>query len=236
MNSKSMASNLPSDLARKASDLQHPVRSLSVAFWLWKALLFIVVVACPGPGYDTSTTLLSTYARPIATTSSIASWSSALLQKFVRWDSLYFLHVSQKGYVFEQEWAFGYGYTKLLSFLASGISWFPPFFLTIAHADDEHDSSKSNRSTTRCVNGSNCWDYSLPYYPLFISHCTLWTLCKCVWCRDFHQEGDVFFVCCPSRYQSCRCISLCTLWGTVVFLSQSIWFLHLFVLALGPLQ
>ncbi|KAK1139675.1 ER membrane glycoprotein subunit of the GPI transamidase complex-like protein [Aspergillus melleus] len=35
-----------------------PVRSLSVAFWLWKTIVFLVVVGCPGPGYDTSTSLL----------------------------------------------------------------------------------------------------------------------------------------------------------------------------------
>jgi phosphatidylinositol glycan class V len=40
--------------------------------------------------------------------------------KFVGWDSVYFVHIVQNGYVFEQEWAFGYGYTKTLSFLTPG--------------------------------------------------------------------------------------------------------------------
>ncbi|KAH2444774.1 ER membrane glycoprotein subunit of the GPI transamidase complex-like protein [Aspergillus fumigatus] len=39
--------------------------------------------------------------------------------RFVRWDSIYFVHAAEHGYVFEQEWAFGYGYTRLLALLAS---------------------------------------------------------------------------------------------------------------------
>ena len=74
--------------------------------------MFGVLVACPGPGYDTSTTLLSN--------DTAAAWPIAYLQNLVRWDSLYFVHAAKNGYVFEQEWAFGYGYTGLLAFLASG--------------------------------------------------------------------------------------------------------------------
>lgn len=91
--------------------LSRPVRGLTICFCLWKALLFLVIVACPGPGYDTSTTLLPTKNGLL----------SSILQKFVRWDSIYFIHVAEKGYVFEQEWAFGFGYTKFLSALSSGI-------------------------------------------------------------------------------------------------------------------
>ncbi|THC90835.1 hypothetical protein EYZ11_009704 [Aspergillus tanneri] len=97
-----------------------PVRSLSIAFWLWKALLFLVVIGAPGPGYDTSTSLL---------TPGLSGLSAPL--KFVRWDSIYFVHIAEKGYVFEQEWAFSYGYAKILAFLTFGMlvsvaSCFPP--------------------------------------------------------------------------------------------------------------
>ena len=113
MNSKG---NPPAVARTAVSHLHHPIRSLSIGFWLWKALVFAVIVACPRPGYDTSTTILPS-------TTATAPWLSSALEKFARWDSLYFLHVARNGYVFEQEWAFGYGYTKLLSFLASGISY-----------------------------------------------------------------------------------------------------------------
>ncbi|QSS49377.1 hypothetical protein I7I53_09705 [Histoplasma capsulatum var. duboisii H88] len=114
--------------------LDHPLSSLSVLFVFWKLLLLLAVVASPGPGYDTSTTLLPSTASASATDSSLlgvgtvigggSGWSSSLL-KLVRWDAIYFVSIAQRGYIFEQEWAFGYGYTKLLSFLSS-VFWGVP--------------------------------------------------------------------------------------------------------------
>lgn len=103
---------------------RHPLWSLTLAFTLWKALVFLVIAICPGPGYDTSTSLLP-YLTPDPTgAASDLTGSKVLPLKFVRWDSIYFVHIVEHGYVFEQEWAFGYGYTKILGFLTSGI---PPF-------------------------------------------------------------------------------------------------------------
>lgn len=90
---------------------RYPIWNLTLAFALWKSLVFLVVIACPGPGYDTSTSLL-----PYLTGSTA---DPAYPLKFVRWDSIYFVHIIEHGYVFEQEWAFGYGYTKLLQILSS---------------------------------------------------------------------------------------------------------------------
>ncbi|KAE8403943.1 GPI mannosyltransferase 2 [Aspergillus pseudonomiae] len=100
----------------------NPIRSLSLAFWLWKALLFLVIIGCPGPGYDTSTGLLP-YQESAASDARgevIRHAPFSFPLKLVRWDSIYFVHIVRDGYVFEQEWAFGYGYTRILSFLTSG--------------------------------------------------------------------------------------------------------------------
>ncbi|PLB55045.1 DUF409 domain protein [Aspergillus steynii IBT 23096] len=107
MTSKSVSVSARSGLLNPS----HPVRSLSVAFWLWKTVLFLVIVGCPGPGYDTSTSLLPGQG--------VAPLSLPAPLKFVRWDSIYFVHIAESGYVFEQEWAFSYGYGKFIAFLTS---------------------------------------------------------------------------------------------------------------------
>ncbi|KAF3481377.1 GPI mannosyltransferase 2 [Arthroderma uncinatum] len=99
--------------------LNQPIYTLTKCFCLWKIVLLLIVLASPGPGYDTSTALLLSpeeeHARNSAGT---VEWLiSHVAHKVARWDSIYFLKIAQRGYVFEQEWAFGYGYTRLLSFI-----------------------------------------------------------------------------------------------------------------------
>lgn len=91
--------------------LDSPIRSLTVAFLLWKALVLGIVIACPGLGYDTSTTLIPYEYADFATS---LPWPL----KFTRWDSIYFLHSAEHGYVFEQEWAFSY--PRVLGLFVSG--------------------------------------------------------------------------------------------------------------------
>ncbi|KAL4932262.1 DUF409 domain protein [Aspergillus undulatus] len=102
-------------------DPNQPVRSLSIAFWLWKAIVLVVIISCPGLGYDTSSSLLPYQGNGsvdvISAETKHASLSLPL--KFVRWDSIYFAHIGQIGYVFEQEWAFSYAYCHLVSTLSS---------------------------------------------------------------------------------------------------------------------
>merc|ERR1711939_397020 len=75
----------------------------SVIFGIWKAVLLLLALASPGPGYDTSTTLLDWPER------------YTLLSKLVRWDSIYFTQIAQHGHLFEQEWAWGTGITSVLA-------------------------------------------------------------------------------------------------------------------------
>lgn len=97
--------------------LNRPKLSLILCFTLWKALLFTLTLASPGTGYDCSTPLLKP-AQIDDFKDSTGIWS--LLSKFVRWDAIYFVQIAHRGVVFEQEWAFGWGFTKLLAFFARG--------------------------------------------------------------------------------------------------------------------
>lgn len=80
-----------------------PVLALTAIFFLWKALIFLLVVTSPGIGYDTSTYLLD--------------WAEGtqVVPKFVRWDAIYFTQMARHGHIYEQEWAFGIGISSVLS-------------------------------------------------------------------------------------------------------------------------
>lgn len=95
------------------------VKTLLVVFCAWKSLLLIIACASPGPGYDTSTQLLL---RPYSKESSLAARILVhISSRLVRWDALYFVSVAQRNYLFEQEWAFGWGFTRFVSFVAKGV-------------------------------------------------------------------------------------------------------------------
>ncbi|PWY87607.1 DUF409 domain protein [Aspergillus heteromorphus CBS 117.55] len=103
-------------------DPRQPIKALTVAFCLWKALVYLVIITSPGLGYDTSTGhLYQPTGRADVIPGDIKYAHLPIPLKFVRWDSIYFLHVAESGYVFEQEWAFGYGYTQALAFITSAL-------------------------------------------------------------------------------------------------------------------
>jgi hypothetical protein len=105
-----------------------PVRVLTLYFVAWKLLLLLVVFCAPGPGYDTSTTLLGLEPVPTNTSNDNGNVGRSeprailplLLQKLVRWDAIYFVKIAERGYLFEQEWAFGYG--RVLG-IVSSLGW-----------------------------------------------------------------------------------------------------------------
>ena len=106
--------------------LKHPVRTLLLCFAAWKALLLLVAIASPGQGYDTSTSLVLAQhhhrpqppARQVQGGGGDGPLPAALHHiaiRLTRWDAIYFTQVATRGYRFEQEWAFGWGFTRLIA-------------------------------------------------------------------------------------------------------------------------
>src|SRR5205814_2439576 len=97
--------------------LRYPYQSLVLVFALWKGLLLLVALLSPGIGYDTSTILL------LHDLPNKARWpwlSHVLCEKLTRWDAIYFAKIGERGYLFEQEWAFSVTFTRLVGVLAQG--------------------------------------------------------------------------------------------------------------------
>ncbi|PBP25318.1 glycosyltransferase family 76 protein [Diplocarpon rosae] len=86
---------------------EHPIRSLVTLYVGWKALLLLVAACSPGPGYDTSASLAEPGQGP-----ELPLALRYIVGKLTRWDALYFVQISTRGYLFEQEWAFGWGFTR----------------------------------------------------------------------------------------------------------------------------
>jgi len=105
--------------------LSTPKRSLVYLFVSWKALLLLLALFSPGPGYDTSTTIILPPSE-LTQLSAVHHYISPLVniasEKLTRWDAIYYAKISQRGYLSEQEWAFGWGYTRSVSLVAKGLS------------------------------------------------------------------------------------------------------------------
>ncbi|KAL8703578.1 MAG: hypothetical protein Q9201_003251 [Fulgogasparrea decipioides] len=96
--------------------VDHPKASLTCLFCIWKLLLLTVAYTSPAPGYDTSTTILTSTTDQYADSKScITEILQVLVIKLTRWDAIYFTQVAQRGALFEQEWAFGWGFARFLS-------------------------------------------------------------------------------------------------------------------------
>ena len=89
-----------------AQPLDHPKRFLVLSFVTWKLILLCIAFASPGPGYDTSSILLQPASR--------------LLRRLIRWDAIYFTQLARRGYFWEQEWAFGWGFSNLVAVTSKG--------------------------------------------------------------------------------------------------------------------
>src|SRR4051812_31974874 len=98
--------------------LEAPFRTLSIAFICWKAVLLLIAACSPGPGYDTSTNLLLSSLEYQGI--DLPSTARYLISKLVRWDGIYFVQLAERGYLYEQEWAFGWGFTRMIHFITIG--------------------------------------------------------------------------------------------------------------------
>lgn len=90
------------------------LKRLVFLFLAWKSTLLVLAALSPGPGYDTSSLVLSCpshhrYAK-------FNEWTifNRFTLNLFRWDAFYFVTSSQRGYVYEQEWAFSWAYSLVL--------------------------------------------------------------------------------------------------------------------------
>ncbi|KAL8834620.1 MAG: hypothetical protein Q9170_003668 [Blastenia crenularia] len=98
--------------------LERPRGSLVALSVIWKLILLSIACTSPYPGYDTSTAILISNEVPNTKCHySVESALKALGSRLTRWDAIYFTQSSRRGALFEQEWAFGWGFTKLLKIM-----------------------------------------------------------------------------------------------------------------------
>ncbi|TRX94288.1 hypothetical protein FHL15_004755 [Xylaria flabelliformis] len=113
-------------------ELDSPIKSLTCIFLAWKTFLFAIAIGSGvSPAYDTSSTLLS------ATQASYHESAFDLATRLTRWDAIYYVQASRRGYLFEQEWAFASGLPTTISFLTKSYLFFTKAVLsdrrTVAH-------------------------------------------------------------------------------------------------------
>lgn len=95
----------------------HPARSLVAAFVAWKSLLLSIAIGSSvGPAYDTSSTLI-----PPPHAASFDESAFDIATRLTRWDAIYYIQSARRGYVYEQEWAFGRGLPYLISIVVNGM-------------------------------------------------------------------------------------------------------------------
>ena len=109
---------MTSPTASLSYEQRYPRLRLIAYFAAWKTLLLCIAVLSPGPGYDTSTTLSQSSDMLPYFHENSSSVLEFLIGKLVRWDAIYFTQIARRGYLYEQEWAFGWGHTRTLAFIS----------------------------------------------------------------------------------------------------------------------
>ncbi|KAK3492232.1 GPI mannosyltransferase 2 [Neurospora hispaniola] len=102
------------------SALAHPHKIILKSFILWKLFLLLIAVGSTlvnDRAYDTSADLLLVgNAEPLSVNDGndgvaelLSNFGKRLVTRFTSWDAIYFVSAAKRGYVYEQEWAFGTG-------------------------------------------------------------------------------------------------------------------------------
>lgn len=92
--------------------VRRPARTLITVFAAWKLFLILIAAGSTvGPAYDTSGSIT------LAAASSSNSSAPTLLARLTSWDAIYFTQAARRGYLFEQEWAFGTGLTLVIEYV-----------------------------------------------------------------------------------------------------------------------
>ncbi|KAK3503404.1 GPI mannosyltransferase 2 [Neurospora crassa] len=104
------------------SALAHPHKTIFKSFILWKLFLLLIAVGSTlvnDRAYDTSADLLLIgNAEPLSVNDDgngdgvvelLSNFGKRLVTRFTSWDAIYFVSAAKRGYVYEQEWAFGTG-------------------------------------------------------------------------------------------------------------------------------
>lgn len=130
--------------------LERPVASLLTLFIAWKVVLLTLAVLSPGAGYDTSTQLLFRGYGVDSTLPNKTSASALLAQKLTRWDAIYFASSAERGYQLEQEWAFSWGLTRAIAYLARRKSFLASTKHTLHHPCPVITILLANRGASLC--------------------------------------------------------------------------------------
>ncbi|KAJ4413580.1 ER membrane glycoprotein subunit of the GPI transamidase complex-like protein [Neurospora sp. IMI 360204] len=111
----------PTTTARSkvSNALTHPTRTIIKSFILWKLFLLAIAVGSTlvnDRAYDTSADLLLIgNGEPLSVNDGngvaelLRNFGKRLVTRFTSWDAIYFVSSAKRGYVYEQEWAFGTG-------------------------------------------------------------------------------------------------------------------------------
>lgn len=102
--------------------LAHPYRTLVTSFAAWKLFLFAIVLGSTlvGDAYDTSGGLLLQGPANGDATTRPAGLGTTLIARLTSRDAIYYVSAARRGYLFEQEWAFGAGLPFVVRTLLRG--------------------------------------------------------------------------------------------------------------------